>query len=226
MDARFPTYWLNDRRVNKATDSQFRLFVNANAWAVTNGTDGHIPESELFLIPRATTADAAALVSLGLWVKVQDGWMIDGYLLVQTSRDQLEGLRATSRKTSKTYREKKKAECASSPKGDVTHHVTGDAPQHVIDDVTTKARKGKSKALYGSEAKSRVSEETWSSEELNQTAGELEPKDGTVTPITVPARLNTAPAAETVATCPDCSDPINAAGICSFCGPRREAMTW
>lgn len=111
MDARFPERWLHDRRLARATPSQFRLFVNANAWAVSNRTDGLIPREELSLIPWANMADASALVALGLWAAAPDGWMIEGFLDVQSSKSQLEGLdlkRLQDRQRQRTYRERKR----------------------------------------------------------------------------------------------------------------------
>jgi hypothetical protein len=109
-DARFPERWLNDLRLHEATDSQFRLFTLANAWAVSNRTDGVISSRHLSLIPRATTTDAAALVALGLWQSTSTGWAIVDFLRVQTSRSQLEGLEArmaNDRERSKRHYDKR-----------------------------------------------------------------------------------------------------------------------
>lgn len=116
MDSRFPERWLNDRRIARASADQFRLFVYANTWSVSNRTDGLIPAAELSLIPYANTADAAALVALGLWKTVDGGWMIESYKDAQSSKAQLEGLdhkRRVSANASKAYRERKKAKAPS-----------------------------------------------------------------------------------------------------------------
>lgn len=121
MDARFPERWLSDRRLAQASDAQFRLFVNANAWSVSNRTDGLIPADELSLIPRANTADASALVALGLWETVDGGWEIKSYKDAQSSKAQLEGLdhkRRVAADASKAYRQRKKA---SAPSYDESH---------------------------------------------------------------------------------------------------------
>lgn len=137
MDARFPTHWLNDRRLLRLSPEQFRMFVIANAWSVTNMTDGIIETPDLQLVPFATEANAAALVGAGLWAVIPTGWYILSFEDAQTSSAQLEGLRQKKRQDAdraKAYRERKKAS------RDGTHD------DHVTDGVTTKARKGKAKA--------------------------------------------------------------------------------
>ncbi|MGO2166660.1 hypothetical protein [Corynebacterium casei] len=107
MDSRFPTYYLQDRRVLKATPTAFRLFVIGSAWSVSNMTDGLIPSDDFPLIPLAQTHDADALVSLGLWSKVDAGWRINDFLKIQTSASQMEASLA-NRKAADAERQRKK----------------------------------------------------------------------------------------------------------------------
>lgn len=90
MDSRFPTYYLQDRRVLKATPTAFRLFVVGTAWAVSNMTDGKIAADDFPLIPLAQPHDADELVRLGLWSKLDDGWFIQDFPKTQTSAAQME----------------------------------------------------------------------------------------------------------------------------------------
>lgn len=142
MDSRFPTYYLNDRRVLKLPDSAFRLLVNATAWSVSNLTDGQIDADDLGLIPQATEEQAASLVRAGLWSVTDTGWAIDNYLQTQTSAAQMRGLeykRAQDAARAKAYRDKKK-QSRRNPDED---HSSRDDP---YDDHVTKSRDDKGKA--------------------------------------------------------------------------------
>ncbi len=89
---------MNDRRVLKLTPEQFRLFVMATAWSVTNRTDGVIETVDLQLVPFATAADAGVLVGAGLWNRTDLGWLIVEYSDTQTSSAQLDQLNETRRR--------------------------------------------------------------------------------------------------------------------------------
>lgn len=107
MDSRFPTYYLQDRRVLKASPTAFRLFVTGSAWSVSNMTDGLIPSDDFPLIPLAQPHDADELVRLGLWSEMGSGWLIADFQKTQTSAAQLEAS-AMNRRLADAERKRKK----------------------------------------------------------------------------------------------------------------------
>lgn len=109
MDSRFPTYYLNDRRVLKAPPQALRLFVFGTAWSVSNMTDGHIGQDDLYLIPFANEDDAEALVTSGLWNKTDNGYRVADYAKTQTSAASMEAS-YLNRKTADAERQRKKYE--------------------------------------------------------------------------------------------------------------------
>lgn len=212
MDARFPERWLNDRRLARATDAQFRLFTNANAWAVSNRTDGLIPSAELSLIPRAITADAAGLVSLGLWAVVPAGWMIEGFLDVQTSKSQLDGLdkvRAKNAKRQREYRSRKRSTSTTQMNDGVRHLSRNDIGQDRTGSLQESSNASEGKNLEASD---------FSHQAL------LEADEAGI----YPASVHSAPISENdlKQNCPDCTDPLPPDGICPFCGPRTRRASW
>lgn len=107
MDSRFPTYYLTDRRIMRMTPEQFRFFVLATAWSVSNMTDGHIPAADLPLIPFATEVSPGALVDLGLWDSTEGGWTITDFAKTQTSAAQAEAALRNRRKADAERQRKK-----------------------------------------------------------------------------------------------------------------------
>lgn len=108
MDSRFPTYYLNDRRVLRLSPEHFRLFVLANAWAVSNMTDGRISHEDLYLIPFADESGPEALVKQGLWAPEDDGWVITDFLKIQTSAAKLEAALENRREADRARQRKKR----------------------------------------------------------------------------------------------------------------------
>lgn len=108
MDSRFPTYYLNDRRVLRLPPEHFRLFVLANAWAVSNMTDGAISREDLYLIPFADESGPEALVEHGLWAPAKDGWMIADFLKIQTSAAKLEAALENRREADRARQRRKR----------------------------------------------------------------------------------------------------------------------
>lgn len=119
MDARFPTRYLNDRRVLKLSAEQFRAWAMATAWSVTNATDGAIEKDDLPLIPPFTTtaADAAALVEAGLWKATGKGWLILEFASTQTSSAEMARIERR-RLADREYRAQKRAEERGQESGD------------------------------------------------------------------------------------------------------------
>lgn len=174
MDSRFPTYYLQDRRVLKASPTAFRLFVIGTAWSVSNMTDGLIPSDDFPLIPLAQTHDADALVSLGLWSKVDAGWRIVDFLKIQTSAAQFDNAllqrRASDAKRQAEKRAKDKAALEEAQKLLALEDL-GELPQSTSlsrDHHVTSERQRKGKA----EEEARTIEPTFT-ETLNKETGEV-----------------------------------------------------
>lgn len=150
MDARFPTHYMTDRRVVRATPEQFRLFVLATAWAVSNMTDGRIDHDDLALIPFAGIPLAEGLVKADLWTPTEGGWVITDFAKTQTSAAQIEAALLNRRKVD-AERQKKKYD-RDKDKGMQNPDPTDDPTSredHVR--IEGKERKGKErqgKALY------------------------------------------------------------------------------
>lgn len=91
-DARFPERYLVDRRVTNLSPRDFRSFVMATAWSVSNRTDGVVLQSDLVLIPLFAVESVEVLVGCGLFAVEGDGWLLTDFAGTQTSRHDLEVL--------------------------------------------------------------------------------------------------------------------------------------
>lgn len=89
-DARHPERWLVDRRIQRLSADDYRTYSMSLIWAVSNRTDGRLCPEDLSSIPHFKVEQAQSLVDSGLWSKDDDDWIIEEYLLTQTSRAQLE----------------------------------------------------------------------------------------------------------------------------------------
>lgn len=170
MDSRFPTYYLQDRRVLKASPTAFRLFVIGSAWSVSNMTDGLIPTDDFPLIPLAQTHDAEELVRLGLWSEMGAGWLIADFQKTQTSAAQLEASAmnrrlADAERKRKKYWKDKEALDALEDVGELpqSNQTSAETPQRL-----ERQRKGKAEE----EEEARTIEPTFT-ETLNKETGEL-----------------------------------------------------
>lgn len=150
MDSRFPTYYLQDRRVLKASPTAFRLFVIGSAWSVSNMTDGLIPSDDFPLIPLAQPHDAEELVRLGLWSEMGAGWLIADFQKTQTSAAQLEASAmnrrlADAERKRKKYWKDKEALDALGDMGEVpqSNQTSAETPQRLE---RQRQRKGKAEA--------------------------------------------------------------------------------
>lgn len=108
MDSRFPTYYLNDRRVLRLPPDYFRLFVLANAWSVSNMTDGCVTREDLYLIPFADESGPEVLVQQGLWTPASDGWVISDFLKIQTSAAKMEAALENRREADRARQRRKR----------------------------------------------------------------------------------------------------------------------
>lgn len=144
MDSRFPTYYLNDRRVLRLQPEHFRLFVLANAWAVSNMTDGAITREDLYLIPFADESGPEALVQQGLWVATKEGWTITDFLKTQTSAAKLEAALENRREADRARQRRKREgdkpiDNQSSREGHVTVEGKAEAEAEAEERLSTRA---------------------------------------------------------------------------------------
>jgi len=84
LDTQFPS---NPKILYLIEDKKYRaafVWAASLAYAGAHGTDGFIPKAALPFL-HATKADAAALVAVGLWIEVPNGWEINGWEEFQPS---------------------------------------------------------------------------------------------------------------------------------------------
>ncbi|GGX63365.1 hypothetical protein [Streptomyces hiroshimensis] len=140
LDDRFPAH----RKVATLTDRAFRLHVSALCWCAANLTDGHISDKELRLVAhvRGMTATARQLEDAGLWVRVEDGWMLHDFHDYQPTADHVRAERERNAARQKRFRDRKNAPSDSSEESEdpprngvrngvtngVSHPVTNSAP--------------------------------------------------------------------------------------------------
>lgn len=109
MDSRFPTHYLNDRRVLRASPPAFRQFVLGTAWSVSNMTDGFISHEDLPLVQFSSPEQAAELVRLDLWREDKAGYVITDFQKFQTSAAQLETALENRRKNERERQARKRS---------------------------------------------------------------------------------------------------------------------
>lgn len=127
-DARFPERWLNDRRVLRLADAEFRTFVTTLAWSVSNRTDGAISTDDLCFVLGSSVGSAPGLVRAALWTLQDNGWHINDYATTQTSAHELEIL-DNYRRTERVKKAKHRGAKANLPTPDPetdTSDVHGD----------------------------------------------------------------------------------------------------
>ena len=140
-DARVPERYLMDRRIVRLSDGDFRSFVMATVWSVSNRTEGFISAEDLPLIPGFKPTAPAALTAAEVWSVVPDGWCITDFAATQTTKAQLEA--AESKRMNDRERQ------ARHRKKDVHFEATpDDDPREVTRDVT-REDKGKASARQG-----------------------------------------------------------------------------
>ncbi|GBE64202.1 hypothetical protein MFM001_06640 [Mycobacterium sp. MFM001] len=91
-DARFPDRWLCDRRLQRLRDSEYRSFVQALTWSVSNRTDGTVEPGDLCAIPGFDPDSVPTFVDSGLWTYHDTHWLIVDFATTQTTRSELEAL--------------------------------------------------------------------------------------------------------------------------------------
>ena len=77
-----------------AAGNALTLWVRAGAWCAQQLTDGHVPSH---MIPAlGTKRDAGKLVEVGLWERVEDGYVFHDWSSYQQSREEVERKRRQS----------------------------------------------------------------------------------------------------------------------------------
>lgn len=192
-DARFPERWLNDRRILRLTDAEFRSFVTSLAWAVSNRTDGKLDLEDLTLVPGFRHETIPAFVQADLWAVEGKAWQIVDFATTQSTAAQLNAL-DEKRLKDRDRQARHRTAVASEPdphpptaKRDSSRDVTRDITRDITRDVAgvTKARTGKARTGF------EVSISTSSEDDADAawTTGASPP----------PGRL-----------CPECDKPIEA----------------
>lgn len=115
MDSRFPTQYLNDRRVMRCSLPAFRQLVLGTAWSVTNMTDGKVLHEDLPLVPFASAEHAKELVKLELWRETRDGYLITDFEKHQTSSAVMEAVLESRRKSERERQARKRAKDREDP---------------------------------------------------------------------------------------------------------------
>lgn len=109
--------YVEDERVMAAGPMAELLFIRSICYARRRVTDGHIPASAIRLLAFGIDADphelAAALVAHGLWITVEDGWVLRSYEAWQQTREGLAADAARKRAVrAERQREKKERDIA------------------------------------------------------------------------------------------------------------------
>ena len=110
-----------------AGNAALGLWVRAGAWCGANLTDGALPRHMIGTFG-AQARDAKKLVSVGLWVEVEDGYQFHEWGLMQPSKADVEEERAANRKRQKEWRDKKRNAVTDRVTDNVTNGASNDAP--------------------------------------------------------------------------------------------------
>lgn len=119
VDARIPEKRLNDRRLMRLSPVDFRSYVMATVWSVSNRTDGRILLEDLALIPTFDKESASHLVAAELWTRGEAGFVIIDFEAEQTSKSELDLLESNRRREreKKQRQRSKKSVPEDSPQG-------------------------------------------------------------------------------------------------------------
>ncbi len=81
------------------------LWVTAGSWCSDQLTDGFVPAQALRALD-GTTREAAQLVTSGLWLEVEGGWLFHDWHDRNPSREQVEERRENNAERLRRWREK------------------------------------------------------------------------------------------------------------------------
>lgn len=112
-----------------AGNAALGLWVRAGAWCGANLTDGALPKHMIGTFG-AQARDAKKLVSVGLWVEIENGYQFHEWSKMQPSKAEVEAEREANRQRQKEWRERnKKRNAVTDPVTDgVSHKGSNDAP--------------------------------------------------------------------------------------------------
>ena len=126
-DARIPERYLNDRRLLRLSDSDFRSYIMSLVWSVSNRTEGNLFPDDLPLIAGFADGSEVGIEMSGLWVRSGQGWAIEKFELEQTTVEDLEAAerrRINDRERKRKQRVREKSRPDSDVRPDVTRDVT------------------------------------------------------------------------------------------------------
>lgn len=139
-DARYPERWLNDRRIQKLSDSAHRTFVTLMTWSVSNRSDGQFDADDVAFTAHAKADDFEELYRSNLLTKNGNGWLLADFEETQTTAASLKGAEA-ARRHEREKKARQRAHAAgdhSLCRPDTCPLVPGDVLGEVLGD--TKAR--------------------------------------------------------------------------------------
>ena len=115
-------------KIATLSDREFRLYNHALCWCGLHLTDGSIPSQIVNKLGiKNASKHAQKLVENGLWIRVEDGYLIHDYLKHQTSKAQAEQEKETNRL---------RAQKARKVKADALRHAVT-APKVTVTDTHT-----------------------------------------------------------------------------------------
>lgn len=128
------TDYYTDERVEKLEEAAELIFVRGLARAGELERGGFIPESSVPRLARRRryATLVRALVSSGLWTKVDGGYQIAGWSDWQGELDALAARRTTDRERARQYRRRKRVAAESTPSRD-NGHPSRDVTQGELD---------------------------------------------------------------------------------------------
>jgi hypothetical protein len=120
------------RKALKAGNTALGLWVRAGSWCAHQLTDGQVPTEVLALLG-ASSEDAEALVTAGLWDRTEDGYEFRGWHEYQPTKADVEEERSKARERQKEWRKNRRHAVTDGVTNAVTSSVTGavtDAVSH------------------------------------------------------------------------------------------------
>ncbi|MET0672615.1 MAG: hypothetical protein ABWY37_03905, partial [Microbacterium pygmaeum] len=157
VDARLPAEWLGSIRIDDLSDRAFRILAGALMWCNGQGTDGAIPARYTrYLHPDGNDeAGFAELIDAGLWIRVDDGYVLVGWSseLRQSTAAEVEHYRESSRLRQKAYRDRRRAtDTAPSVSPVEERKITRDVTRNASREVTANVGSGSLKNPYSESA--------------------------------------------------------------------------
>lgn len=156
-DGRIAGHWIGDPRFDEMSVDAWCVFTKAITWSNERGTDGKVPMRYLLLLHPEGPCQPAhdELEAMNLWVRVQDGYQLQGWNvdtrsggLGQETAVRVREQRDRRKRTQQAYRDRKKKDQVSLSTGDVTGNEADNEAGNVGQD---EDRTGRGQAVYSSE---------------------------------------------------------------------------